>query len=576
MMNNIHPGLVLLVIAFIVTFLPQSLRRIMLIFGPLLAGVAFLQLEPGTNLTTVAMGSYVINYLYVDKLNILFGIIICVLSLISSMFTYHNGNKKLIMSMLATAGGAFGVLFSKDWISFLFSWEFMIVASTFMIWSRQIDKARRAGLRYLILHMIAANLLLEAVFVNAFDGNIMMTPITETYTELYWLLLLFFAVSAALFPFHAWVPDSCSESTLTGSVVLSSYVPMCAIYSMIRVFSGQEVLLYLGSVTAIYSALRALLSNDIRRILSYSISAQLGIATVMVGVGSELALNAVVALAFAAVFGNAVLFMAGVMIIKALGGEQRLSHVGNMAKYEPVVAICFLIGGLTVSAMPLFGGFTGFIWGYTAVAALQNKIISVMLIIAQAGIFCAIVMRTFYFMFYSDNKGVKIGDSIPGNTYLPLVLCAAVCLMLGIFPGLVIDKYPFADIREVFTLSNILFVVGMLSATGVMARLLNKMLIPRVGVLLDTDWIYRSIADLFITQGSHLLCALCSALGSAWKMLYEKFMELTSNPMEFLDARPFRVNKKYNPENYRTSIADPMMITLTVLTFAIGYFVTSM
>ena len=71
MMNNIHPGLVLLVIAFIVTFLPQSLRRIMLIFGPLLAGVAFLQLEPGTNLTTVAMGSYVINYLYVDKLNTL-------------------------------------------------------------------------------------------------------------------------------------------------------------------------------------------------------------------------------------------------------------------------------------------------------------------------------------------------------------------------------------------------------------------------------------------------------------------------------------------------------------------------
>lgn len=574
-MSNMHPGLVLLVVSFIVTFLPQTLRRMMLIVGPLLAGAAFLQIEQGTDLTTVAMGSYVIHYLYADKLNLLFGVIICILTLISGMFTYHNGNKKLIMSILATAGSAFGVLFAKDWISFLFSWELMIVASTFMIWSRQTDKARSAGLRYLILHMIAANLLLEAVFVNAAEGSTMITPVTDSGTELYWLLLLFFTVSAALFPLHAWIPDSCSESTLTGSVVLSAYVPICAIYSMIRVFSGQEILLYLGGITAIYSAMRALLSNDVRRILSYSISAQLGIATMLVGVGSELALNAVAALAFAGVFGNAVLFMGGVMIIRALGGEQRLSHMGNLAKYEPVIAICFLIGGLTISGMPLFGGFTGLVWGHEAVSGLHNEIVNIMLVLAQAGIFCAIVMRTFWFMFYSENQGAKISNDIPGNAYAPLVIGAAVCLMLGIFPGLVIDKYPFAEVREVFTLSGILPAIGTLAAAGVAARLLNKALAPRLGLILDTDWIYRSIANLVITRGSHLLCALCSALGSAWKMLYEKFLELTSNPMEFLDARPFRTSKKYNPENYRTSIADPMMITLTVLIFAIGYFVTS-
>lgn len=99
---------------------------------------------------------------------------------------------------------------------------------------------------------------------------------------------------------------------------------------------------------------------------------------------------------------------------------------------------------------------------------------------------------------------------------------------------------------------------------------------PHTALSLDTDWFYRKPFSGVIRECSFIFCALCSALGSAWNILYEKFMELTSNPMEFLDARPFRVNKKYNPENYRTSIADPMMITLTVLTFAIGYFVTSM
>ena len=59
-------------------------------------------------------------------------------------------------------------------------------------------------------------------------------------------------------------------------------------------------------------------------------------------------------------------------------------------------------------------------------------------------------------------------------------------------------------------------------------------------------------------------------------MLYEKFMDLTANPMDFLDAKPFRKRSHYNPENYRTSIADPMMITLTVLVSSIAYFIATM
>jgi multicomponent Na+:H+ antiporter subunit D len=90
---------------------------------------------------------------------------------------------------------------------------------------------------------------------------------------------------------------------------------------------------------------------------------------------------------------------------------------------------------------------------------------------------------------------------------------------------------------------------------------------------LDTDWFYRKPFAFVVKETSMLFCALCSALGSAWQVMYEKFMELTANPMEFLDARPFRQRKRYNPENYRTSIADPMMVTLTVLGCAIGYFV---
>lgn len=84
-----------------------------------------------------------------------------------------------------------------------------------------------------------------------------------------------------------------------------------------------------------------------------------------------------------------------------------------------------------------------------------------------------------------------------------------------------------------------------------------------------------SIASLFasIVEGiSYLGCAITNALGSAWEALYEKSMDISHNPMEFLDAKPLRNSPKYNPENYRTSIADPIMITLTVLFCSLCYF----
>ena len=99
---------------------------------------------------------------------------------------------------------------------------------------------------------------------------------------------------------------------------------------------------------------------------------------------------------------------------------------------------------------------------------------------------------------------------------------------------------------------------------------------PHTAISLDTDWFYRKPFVIVVKETSMIFCALCSALGSAWQVMYEKFMELTANPMEFLDARPFRQRKRYNPENYRTSIADPMMITLTVLGCAIGYLVAAL
>lgn len=573
MMSNMHPGIVLLVAAFIAVLLPQMLRRAMLIIGPLAAGLVFFQLQPGTDMSLQLLNSYEFQYFHADHLSLLFAFGFCVLALISGIFTFHNGNRMLNMCILATAGSAIGVVFANDWISVIFFWELMVVSSTFLIWCRKTSSSRKAGLRYMILHMVAANLLLEAVFVNVHEGHTMLSRIDAVGGELYWLVFLFLAIGAALFPMHAWTADCCSESTLTGSVALSAYLPLSAVYCMIRIFHGHDILIAFGAVTAVYAAVRALISDDVRRILGYALSAQLGIIVTVIGIGGELAVNAASALAIASLFGNAALFMGCVVMIRALGGEFRLSQMGDLVKVQPLAAASFLIGGLTVSGVPLFAGFFGHAWGLDVIRGYGSYLLEAALVVAQVGIFAAVVLRAFWFMFYSQNRGAKVSDIVPGNVHVPMLLAIVFCLITGIYPEPLIKMMPYESGSAIYSLANILPALEIFAAAAVVFVVMRSWMLPRKGLILDTDWFYRSAFDILLLDASYLFCALSSALGSAWKMLYIKFMELTANPMEFLDARPFRNRKKYDPENYRTSIADPIMITLAVLTSAICYFI---
>lgn len=79
--------------------------------------------------------------------------------------------------------------------------------------------------------------------------------------------------------------------------------------------------------------------------------------------------------------------------------------------------------------------------------------------------------------------------------------------------------------------------------------------------------------DLFVGV-SYLFIGFCRSLGHAWGVGVNQVMLVCHNPMKFLDAKPFREKKRYSPDNYRTGIADTIMIILTVLFICIFYFRT--
>ena len=92
--------------------------------------------------------------------------------------------------------------------------------------------------------------------------------------------------------------DAYPEATISGTVILSGFTTQLAIYALARSYAGTEILIWIGAVMAIFPIFYAIIENDLRRVLTYSLNNQLGFMVVGIGIGTEMALNGTVSHAF--------------------------------------------------------------------------------------------------------------------------------------------------------------------------------------------------------------------------------------------------------------------------------------
>lgn len=574
----IHPGLVLIFVGILAMLVPKVLRKVVLAVGPFAALYAALSLHIGTDATFSVFGTgYQLCYMYVDKLSYVFCMIFALMACIGGIYSCHNENRMEALCSMSYAGCALGVTLAKDWMTMILFWEALAITSLFLIWCRNTPASRKAGFRYLLVHMLGGNLLLGGIFLKVSQGDFLITNLSSGAHDIaFWAILIGVAVNAAIPPVNAWLVDAYPEGTITGSVFLSSFTTKVAVYSLIRIFAGTELLMGFGCFMALYGAAYALMENDMRRLLGYHIISQVGFMVAGVGVGTAMAINGAAAHAYSHILYKSLLFMCAGAIIYATG-IRKINQLGGMAKKMPFVAICFFVAAFSISGVPLFNGFISKTITIAASLEAGHELVYNMLELASIGTFLSITLKMGYFIFLRSAKNeVKLSNPLPKNMYVGMGFGALLCFVYGVYPDLLYRYLPNAVTYESFTADHVLSYIQILVVTMVPFMMyLNKME-PHTAISLDTDWFYRKPFAAILFRGSSLCCALCNALGNAWGVLYEKFMDLTSNPMDFLDAKPFRKRSHYNPENYRTSIADPMMITLTVLISAISYFVACM
>ncbi|MDZ7760386.1 MAG: Na(+)/H(+) antiporter subunit D [Desulfovermiculus sp.] len=523
--NLFHPGIVLILGALVLPFLQERAKGVYLLALPLAAGAALLTLSPGLS-SSLQFWGYDLYFCRVDKLSLLFGYVFGLMALLGALFALQVKDDVQHVAALVYAGSTLGVVFAGDLLTLYIFWELMAVSSTFLILAARNRQAQQAGFRYVLMHIVGGLLLLAGIILYAQQtGSLEFAHIGLNGTAS-WLIFLGFALNAAAMPLHAWLPDAYPQGTPTSAVFLSAFTTKSAVYLMARSFAGTELLIWVGAVMVVVPILYALLENDIRRVLAYSLLNQTGFMFCGIGIGTPLALNGAVAHAFCCVLYMALLFMAAGAVLQRTG-KNEVSHLGGLYRSMPWTCLMCIVGAASIAAMPLFSGFVSKSMVLSASGYEHMPVLWLLLQLASAGAVYHAGVKVPYFTFFGSDSGLRPKEA-SWNMLLAMALTAVLCLFIGVYPAWLyallpypVDYVPYTAVHVLEQLQILAF--GTLAFALVLGRGYYPLHTP--GMTLDVDWVYRRGGDKVYTfldwslnginaGAERLLRALAGGLGT--------------------------------------------------------------
>lgn len=488
MFDVLPPALIMVAGAILIALLRGHARSVVVLGTPLLTLFVVWQVPDGV-VATVNFLEYPIEPVEGSALRRLFATIFALMAFGGGLYAFRQAKWFELSAAYIYAAGAIGVSFAGDLITLFLFWELMALFSTIVVWCGGTPGARAAGIRYAIMHLLGGVILkvgIEGVVIHT--GSIDVQPMLATNFDT-WMILIGILINAAAPPVSAWLADAYPESSPTGSVFLSAFTTKTAVLALILLFPGEPVLVGVGLFMVMYGIIYALLENDVRRILAYSIVNQVGFMVCAVGIGTQLALNGAAAHAFAHILYKALLFMsAGAVIYRT--GISKCTDLGGLFRTMPLTAVCGIIGALAISGFPLTSGFTTKTMISQAAANDSLVFVYFMLAAASAGVFLHAGIKFPWFVFFQKDSGLRPKEA-PWNMAAAMVLLSALCILLGVFPELLYAYLPYPVDYVPYTASKVLFYLQLLLFSGLAFFLLLPLMKRTRTISLDTDWLWR-------------------------------------------------------------------------------------
>lgn len=522
------PFVVFYVAALLVAVLRGRLAMLVMLAAPVLGALNLWALGEGSLQLNGMLGLELEIYRG-DRLSLLFGYLFHLAGLISIIYALHIKDRLQQVSSLLYAGSALGAVFAGDLITLFIFWELLALTSVFLVWARRTTRAYHAGMRYLMIQVCSGLLLLAGIVAYSQHGESLRFEQIGLNGLHGWLIFLAFGIKCAFPLLHNWLTDAYPEATPTGAVFLSAFTTKVAVYALARGYPGTELLVYIGAAMTCFPIFFAVIENDLRRVLAYSLVNQLGFMVVGVGVGTALAINGAVAHAFTDVIFKGLLFMSMGAVLHVTGRING-SDLGGLYKTMPKTTVLCIVGAASISAFPLFSGFVS--KSMIVSAAIDNDYpwVWLMLLFASAGVFHHAGIKIPYFAFFAHDSGIRAKEP-PGNMLLAMTIAAALCIGIGVFPEALYSQLPFDTGYSAYDTTHVLAQMQLLFFSALAFVWLNRQGLypPELrSVNLDVEWFYRRAAPAFWQRG------VSTALGLK-QHLCEKFQPSVAAIMRSAD-----------------------------------------
>lgn len=514
---ELSPAWTLIAGAALVPFLRGAARAVWTLALPL-AGMVQLWLLPAGEFGQVQFLGEQLLLVRVDRWSALFTLVFLIAALVCAIYALHVRDGLQPAAGIAHAGAAIGAVLAGDLLTLFVFWELTALTSVLLIWARGGERAWRAGMRYIVVQLASGMLLLVGALQQlAATGSLRFEHIGPEAPGGV-LIFLAFGIKCAFPLLHNWLQDAYPEATETGTVFLSAFSTKLAVYALARGFAGTEALVWIGAAMTAFPIFYAVIENDLRRVLAYSLNNQLGFMVVGIGIGSELALNGTAAHAFTHILYKALLFMSMGAVLYRVGTVNG-TDLGGLYKSMPWTAGFCIVGAASISAFPLFSGFVSKSMILSAAADEGRLITWLVLLFASAGVFHHSGIKIPYFAFFAHDSGKRCPEA-PLNMLVAMAITAALCVGIGVYPDPLYAMLPFAAHYEPYSGGHVLTQLQLLAFSALAFSVLMRTGVypPEMRrVNLDSDWLYRYVAVKVCRAATAAVSAALAALEAAAK-----------------------------------------------------------
>ena len=524
MINSFPPGLVMFLGAFLVPFFPHIYRQFYMLFLVFLSASALLSPEGSHFIIQLQNIQFVLHHS--DNLSFPFAIVFHIAAFLVIIYGSHIEDWKEQLAILSYSGAAIAALHAGDLFTLFLWWEATAFTSVILIFCGKTYRAYKSAIRYIIIQVGSGILLLSGAILLFQNGNEAIFQELNINSTAGLLVFIAFGIKAAFPLFNGWLQDSYPEASEVGTVALSAFTTKLAIYALARSFAGVEILIYIGALMTFFPIFFAVIENDLRRVLAFSLNNQLGFMVVAIGIGTELAINGAVAHAFAHIIYKGLLFMSmGAVLYRV--GTCKASELGGLFKYMPITAVCSMVGAVSISAFPLFSGFVAKSLIMSSLGYEGLTFIYFMLLFASAGVLHHSGIKIPFFAFFAHNSGLKPKEA-PTNMIVAMILSSLLCILIGIFPSQFYQILPYNTYYQPYDFSHVLSQLQLLmfAVFAFICLWHFKIYPPELNsTVLNSDWFYRvlfyKIVNFFINGVFEIWDIFSKKIISSIRLLYQ-------------------------------------------------------